>query len=275
LRWQLYADFPTLTLGRARAEVLQRIPFLNEIDYGRGSHDYEFAQLLLAHAKQHGDAFLSPNEVEQFANAALKGPVDKDGKLLEGDNNFFYRKQLWPIASLLRGEQLATYRILVPDESKITIGSFKPFSSGGVSGGFVASIAPKQAEALESMTDEELWIFLNTWEPKAGYEYNATGKLQHENVFELATKFAELVEKLPQRFDPASKWWKNINRSVILNKFLDRAADRVSKKQNDEKVWNHSMGDVSTLAATCRFKISSQHIEIGVRHTKLLFFRVS
>jgi hypothetical protein len=235
LRWQLYADFPTLTLERARAEVLQRIPFLNEIDYGRGSHDYEFAQLLLAHAKQHGDAFLSPNEVEQFANAVLKGPIDKDGKLLEGDNNFFYRTQLWPISSLLRGEQLTTYRVFVPDDSQINITSFKPFSSGGVSGGFVASIAPKQAEALESMNDEELWNFLNTWEPKAGYEYNSTGKLQHENVFELATKFAELVEKLPQRFDPAAKWWKNINRSEVLDKFLDRAADRVSKKPNDEK----------------------------------------
>ena len=235
LRWQLYADFPTLTLGRARAEVLQRIPFLNEIDYGRGSHDYEFAQLLFAHAKQHGDAFLSPSEVEQFASTALKGPIDKDGKLLEGNNDFFYRKQLWPIASLLRGKQLAAYSILVPDDSKIKIGSFKPFSSGGVSGGFVASIAPKVTESFESMTDEDLWNCLNTWEPKVGYEYDSTGKLQHENIFELATKFAELVEKLPQRFNPTAQWWKNIVRSEILDKLLDRAADRFSKNPNAEK----------------------------------------
>jgi hypothetical protein len=235
VRWQLYADFPTLTLERARAEVLQRIPFLNEIDYSRGSHDYEFAQLLVAHVKQHKSAFLSPKEVEEFASVVLKGPVDKDGKPVEGYKEVFCRKQLWPIAPLLRGDPLATYRGLVPDEGKINIGSFKPFSSGGVSGGFVASIAPKQAEALESMKDEELWNFLNTWEPKAGYEYDSTGKLQHENVFELATKFADLVEKLPQRFDPNAKWWENIDRSEILNKFLDRAADRLSKKQNDEK----------------------------------------
>ena len=235
LRWQLYADFPTLTLSRARADALQRIPFLSEIDYSHGSHDYEFAQLLIAHAKQHGDAFLSPKETEQFVNVVLKGPVDKEGKLLEGNNDFFYRKQLWPIASLLRGEQLATYRVLVPDDSKISIQSFKPFSSDGVSGGFVASKAPKEADALEAMKDEELWNFLNTWEPKAGYDYDSAGKLLHENIFELAAKFADLVHILPQRFNSAAKWWENIKRVEILNKFLDLAADRVSKKQDDKK----------------------------------------
>ena len=236
LRWQLYAEFPSLSLNRARADVLQRIPFLNEIDYGRGSHDYEAAQLLVAQAKQHGDAFLSPNEVEQFFGNVFKGPVDKEGKLLEGNNDFFYRKQLWPIASLLRGEQLANYRVLVPDESKITIESFKPFSSRGVSGGFVASEAPKEADTLEAMKDDELWSFLNTWEPKAGFEYDSTGKPHHENVFELAAKFVDLVYTLPERFNPASKWWENIKRVEILNKFLDLAADRVSKKQNDKEI---------------------------------------
>ena len=236
LRWQLYADFPNLTLNRARADALQRIPFLNEIDYSRGSHDYEFALLLVAQAKQHGDEFLSPSEVEQFVNVVLKGPVDKDGKILEGNNDFFYRKQLWPIASLLRGEQLAAYRVLVPDDGRIQIESFKPFSSRVVSGGFVASKAPKEADTLEAMQDKELWTFLNSWEPKAGYDYDAAGKLQHENVFELAARFADLVHILPQRFAPASKWWKNIKRPEILNKFLDLAADRVGKQQNDNRI---------------------------------------
>jgi hypothetical protein len=236
LRWQLYANFPTHTLSYARAEVLHRIPCLNEIDYSRGSHDYEFAQLLIAHAKEHGNAFLSPNEVEQFVSVVMRGPVDHEGKLLEGNNDFFYRKQLWPIASLLRGEQLAAYRALVPDNSKITIESFKPFSSGGFSGGFVASEAPKEAGTLETMEDGELWNFLNTWEPKAGVEYDSEGKPHQENVFELAAKFAGLVQILPHRFNAATKWWENIQRAEILNKFLDLAADRISKKQNDGKL---------------------------------------
>jgi hypothetical protein len=233
LRWQLYADFPFLTLGNARAEVLQRIPFLSEIDYSHGSHDFEFAQLLIAHAKLHGNSFLSPNEVEQFTNSVLKGPIDKQGKRLEGNYDFFHRKQLWPIASLLRGEQLDAYRVLVPDDSAIKIEKFKPMRSGGSFGGFVASIAPKQAQALESMVNDELWSFLNKWEPKAGYEQDSTGRLQNENAFELANKFAELVEKSPHRFDPTAKWWENISRWEILDKLLDRSADRFASKQND------------------------------------------
>lgn len=237
LRWQLYADFPKHTLEQARAEVLQRIPFLNEIDYSRGSHDYEFAQLLVTHVKCHGDAFLSAGEVEQFVATVMKGPIDSEGKLLEGDNGFFYRKQLWPISPLLRGAQLTAYRNLVPDDGKIRIESFKPHSFGGGSGGFVASKAPKEAEALGLMKEQELWNFLNTWESKSAYEYDSTGRLHHENIDALAEKFADLVETTPARFNPDAKWWEHIKREEILRKLLDKAADRVSKNQKDEKAF--------------------------------------
>jgi hypothetical protein len=235
LRCQLYADFPAVTLARARTEVLRCLPYLNRIDYSCGSHDYEMAQLLIVHSKQYGDAFLSPNEVELFFNSVLSGPIDRDGKLMGGNNDFFYRKQLWPIASLLRGEHLVKYRVLVPDDSKLKIESFKPFSSGGVSGGFVASRAPKEAEAFDSIKDEDLWNFLNTWEPKTGYEYDSEGKLHHENIFAVAAKFAELVAARPERFDPKSKWWENITRVEVLNNLLDNTADRFARMQNDSK----------------------------------------
>ena len=233
LRWQLYADFPKHTLEHARAEVLQRIPFLNEIDYSRGSHDYEFAQLLVAHVKCHGDALLSASEVEQFVTAVMKGPIDNEGKLLEGNNDFFYRKQLWPISPLLRGALLAAYRQLVPDDNKIHIQTYKPYSFGGVSGGFVVSEAPPEADALEKMSDDQLWDFLNTWQPAVSYPTSESWVQQ--DVFALGTKFAATVEKQPERFAPATKWWENINRHEILNKVLEHAADRIAKKQSDNK----------------------------------------
>lgn len=236
LRCQLYADYPSLTLAQAHAEVIQRINCLGQIDYNEGSHDYEFAQLLVVHAKQHGNAFLSPNEVEQFVVAIFKGPIDKDGNRLGGNNDFFYRKQLWPIASLLQGEHLANYRILVPDDSTIKIESFKPFTSGGVSGGSVISVVPKEAKTFEFMKDEELWKFLNTWEGNEGYQEGSEGKLYHEDIFAVASEFVRLVEKFPKRFEPASKWWENITRSEIINKLLDHASDRISKKQNNDKL---------------------------------------
>jgi len=113
IRWQLYADFPSISFEHARKDVLSRIPFLNRIEM---IHNYEFAQLLISHSKQYGGAFLAPDEVEQFASSVMKGPIDKDGKLFEWKKDFFYKKQLWPIASLLRGKQLAAYRVLVPDD---------------------------------------------------------------------------------------------------------------------------------------------------------------
>jgi hypothetical protein len=233
LRWQLYADFPSHTLEHSRYEMLQRISFLNEINYSRGSHDYEFAQLLVAHIKFHGAAFLSASEVEQFVATVMRGPVDNEGKLLEGDNDFFYRKQLWPIAPLLRGAQLTAYRQLVPDDYKIHIRSYKPYSFGGVSGGSVVSEAPPEADALESMGNDQLWTFLNTWQPAVSFP--TSEHWVQQDVFALATKFARTVDKQPERFAPTTKWWENINRQEILNKLLERAADRIAKKQNDDK----------------------------------------
>lgn len=233
LRWQLYADFPTHTLEHARDEMLQRVSFLNEINYSRGSHDYEFAQLLVVHVKFHGGAFLSASEVEKFVATVMKGPVDNEGKLLEGDNDFFYRKQLWPIAPLLRGAQLTAYRQLVPDDDKIHIRSYKPHSFGGVSGGSVISEAPPEADALESMGNDQLWTFLNTWQPAVSFPTSEHWVQQDE--FALGTKFATTVDKQPERFAPTTKWWENINRQEILHKILERAANRIAKKQNDDK----------------------------------------
>jgi hypothetical protein len=85
---------------------------------------------------------------------------------VENYKDVLCRKQLWPIAPLLRGEQLAAYRLLVPDDNQITIENFKPYRSGGVSGGTIISVAPPEADTFESMSDEQLWNFLNTWEPK-------------------------------------------------------------------------------------------------------------
>jgi len=235
LRCQLYADFPEVSSARARKEVLRHLPCLSSINYCCGSHDYEMAQLLIVHSKLYGDSFLSPNEVRIFFNTVFCGPLDNDGNLLKGNNDFFYRKQLWPIASLLQGEQLAKYRSLIPDDNMIKIENFMPIKSRGVSGGFVASTVPKEAESFDSMAENDLWKFLNTWEPKVGFEYDSEGMPHHENVFSVAVKFTAFVATRPERFDPKSTWWKNITRVEVLNNILDSKADLFAKIQNDNK----------------------------------------
>jgi len=233
LRWQLYADFPCLSLERARAEVLQRVPLLNDIDYGRGSHDYEFAQLLVAHARVHGDTFLSKDEVKRFVAVVLTGPIDKNGEFIKECRDFFVPKQLWPIASLLRGAECDTFRNLVPDESKMEIQSYKPHRFTGGSGGDILFVAPPEAGSLEVMSDEQLWMFLNTWTPTTNF--HTTEHRVQQDIFALGTKFGELLEKQRERFNPSTKWWENIERAEILNKLLELAAQRVSKKRSAEE----------------------------------------
>jgi hypothetical protein len=232
LRWQLYADFPTFNLAHARIEVLNRMPTLNRIDYSQGSHDYEFAQLLFVHAREHGNAFLTPHEVEEFVRVVMTGPIDNEGRPVEDYKEVFCRKQLRPIAQLLCGKQLVAYRALVADDSKINLQSYKPYQFGGRSGE-VISVAPPEADNLESMSERDLWAFLNTWKPKVDFPTPETWI--QEDVSALATKFAELVENRPERFQPSTKWWENINRLEILNKVLDRAANRIAKKHNEAK----------------------------------------
>lgn len=231
LRWQLYADFPAVSLENARSEVLQRIPILNDISYNRGGHDYEFAQLLVAHVGHHGNNFLTMTEVERFVKAVLKGPADK-GTPIDSFHDDFVRKQLWPIAPLLRGEQLAAYRVLVPDDKQIDIYSYKPRRRGGQSGE-VVHVAPREADNLLSMGEAQLWNFLNTWEPTMNYP-TTEGWIQ-EDVTAMATKFAEVVEKHPEQFNSSTNWWTNITRPEILNKILERATFQIAKNTSGEK----------------------------------------
>lgn len=62
--------------------------------------------------------------------------------------------------------------------------------------------------------------------------HDEPGMLYIEDVFALATKFADLVERQPSRFIPSTKWWQNISRAEVLNKLLDRASERITPRRN-------------------------------------------
>src|SRR5438876_470644 len=103
MRWQWYAEFPSLTLRFVRPDVLERIPRLNQLS---ARHGFEFAALLERHATQHGDAFLAPDEVRQFPDVVISGPVDDHGNVDTEYRDRFHRLQLHPIRTLLVGEAL-------------------------------------------------------------------------------------------------------------------------------------------------------------------------
>jgi hypothetical protein len=70
----------------------------------------------------------------------------------------------------------------------------------------------------------------------AKMNYDSSGKWVQQDVFALASKFADLVEKQPARFNPTTKWWENIKREEILTKLLERAATQVARKQDDSQI---------------------------------------
>lgn len=233
LRCQLYADFPDLSLERAKSEVLKRLPTVNQIDYESGSVDYEFAQLLYAFSNKYRDAFLSPAEVKLYAETVMTGPLDYDGNVIDGlEKQSFQRKQLWPISSLLTGEHLAFFNALVPEAKATEFDSYKPFRSGATSYERI-QVAPPEADKLDSMTDGELWSFLNTWKPKN--EINPDGRWLKEDPLALATKLAETVARHPDRFNAGKRWWENLKRPVMVYKCLETAMNYFVGQQNDSK----------------------------------------
>lgn len=227
LRLQLYADFPKFTLDRVRSDLLGRLPSLSRLDF---IHDYETAQALSIHARRSGDAFLSPEEVKTYFTIVSAGPLEKDGsRVAHYNKDVFHRKQLWPISALLRGKELAAYRMLVPNDAEIDLESYKPVRMTGGSYELIP-VAPPEAENLASMEENSLWNLLNTWSPATHFSIESH---KREDIGVLGRKFTELVRSRPDRFNPINKWWEKIVRPGIIQQVFSDATDHFIRKQND------------------------------------------
>lgn len=234
LRWQLYADFPAFTCQQARRDVVSRICSLGLYS---GSHGFEMAQMLESQCSLHGSSLLDSDEVTTFARNVRNGPIDREGKK-EDDPQFiktFHRKQLYPIRSLLVGEDFSYFTGLFEGVPKVQAESFKPFSSGGVR--MVENIPPKKASEMPSMSDAELWEFLNNWvaDPKRP---DPNKWWVEEDAKALGIKFSELMESTPERFQAADKWWENLKRPSVLFKPLEQATARIEKASKGDSDQN-------------------------------------
>jgi len=224
LRWQLYADFPQCSFETARKDAIVRIPNLGHY---AGSHGYEMAQMLEVHSRTYGDAFLTPNEVKSFCATVRAGPIDHKGNLVteSTDPETFYRTQLYPIRTLLKDADLNFFNSLFEGPPEIRQESFKPFSSGGAR--MIENVPPKMALEMPTMSDAELWDFLNNWVPNPKCPDPEKWWVE-EDVSALGVKFAEFLESTPARFPASAEWWKNLTRPSVLVKPLDRAATRIA-----------------------------------------------
>jgi hypothetical protein len=224
LRWQLYADYPKQSAERARKDVLARIPRLSR---SNTTHGYELAQMLEAHCTAHGEKFLTPKDVEDFCDAVRSGPIDWEGNPITGDSypKRFHRKQLHPIRSILRDFNLKFFNELSETLPELRLTTFKPFSSGGAR--MIENVPPKKALEMPTMSDAELWDFLNNWVPNPKCPDPEKWWVE-EDVNALGVMFAEFLESTPARFPASAEWWKNLTRPSVLVKPLDRASTRIA-----------------------------------------------
>jgi hypothetical protein len=223
MRWQLYADFPRLTMAFARPDVLERIPHLGQV-----LHGYELALMLQIHATFYGSAFLSEEEVQRFADAVFAAPAEQatsaEATMYRAR---FQRRQLYPIRELLADDALRKFTELSVDKPPLMPDNYKPFSSGGEAR-TIEHVSPIHRNDLAKMSDPELWTFLNNWIPPRS-SWDRSKWWVEEDIGALGTQFAELVESLPSRFRAEDAWWRNIRRPEILYKPLDRATERLQK----------------------------------------------
>lgn len=225
LRWQLYADFPEATHLHARTDALSHIP--NAGRYS-GSHGYEMAQMLEKHSEMYRDSFLKPDEVQTLCATVQTEPIDHEDQLVTESpyRETFHRKQLYPIRCLLKGRDLEFFNSLFDGTPEIRREAFKPFSSGGAR--MVENVPPKKALEMSTMSDTELWEFLNDWVPNPKCPDPEKWWVE-EDVGALGVMFAELLESTPERFPASTEWWTNLNKPSVLLKPLDRATNRISE----------------------------------------------
>ncbi len=263
LRWQLYADHPAKTVDRARTEVLLQIPNLSLYS---GSHGFEMAQMLQEQSRTHGSNFLAPPEVDQFFRNVMEGPIDHEGLpvIEERYVRSFRRKQLEPIRSLLIGPARDVYEALAADYPDLPMASYKPVSSGGRAR-TIEHVAPKQAEDMASMSDEELWYFLNTWKP-AGNRHDSDQWWIEESVSALGPIFADLLDSQPERFPASVAWWRNLTRPAVLYTPLERAVAKITKENREaddspaptENEWRNWFGLADWIAELGRAAAASE-----------------
>jgi hypothetical protein len=233
MRWQLYADFPSLTLQPARYDVLERIPRLGE---AAARHNYEFAAMLEAHVNYHGPAFLSGSEVNAFVRSVLSRPTEDE--IANEDLRYrerFEQLQLYPIRKLLAGDALQRFKELSGDGLEVRTDAYKPFSSSGGQARAVEHVSPMSSSDLAKMPDAELWAFLNTWVPSRE-RWDSSKWWVEQDVGALGLEFAKLVESEPSRFAPEKAWWHNLQRPQILSRLLERATTRIEKASAKEEV---------------------------------------
>jgi hypothetical protein len=249
IRQHLYAKYPQ-TAQIAWIQEFIREP---ERNYTEHNHHYEFQRMLRVACETHGNDLFAKGELQTYLEAIKNGP-DKQ-KWIEGykswnggeptDEDFvkrqayFHRTQLHPFASVLYGEYKERYETLEAEAIKkgneaTNDDDYFPIPSRV---GTVHSRSPKATNEMETMSDEELFNYLEEWDsPQHIYsKKNQPVEITHSS---LSAAFREHFIKAISQSAERVNWWlekaKGFKRPIYCEAIVKALAELVESKQHKQ-----------------------------------------
>lgn len=239
LRQHLYASRPNdRTLPWIREQIL------GHDDYSKWEYHYEFQLMIRKACEYFGPRLLSEDERTNIFEAILSGPSKEDFRAWMSEEysedafqqrqRYFHRMQLRPFAALLSGD-IQTYFDELEGENQAEAVSDEHYSPyGRATGGMVTFESPKSAEELDSLTDEELLIYLNDWNEERRDKDNW---LVEYNISALSDAFQSLFkEKIVPDDERLDFWLSNrdrVARPVYVAAMLKAMHERVKENNFD------------------------------------------
>lgn len=204
-RWKVFRRLRQYLYGLHPND--QTLPWIREFilgheDYSEDEYNYEFQLMIRKASECIGSRLLSEGERSAIFDAILSGPSKERFREWMGDRyseeafdkrlRYFHRMQLRPFAALLSGDYRRYFDDLEGEAQTKAISddSYSPY--GGVSGGRVTYRSPKSAEDLESLTDDELLVYLNDWDEEHRDKENWLVEI---NISALAGVFQSLFKE--------------------------------------------------------------------------------
>ena len=240
LRQHLYALHPS---DQTKSQIRDLI--LEHQDYDRWPHHYEFQQMVRSGCEHFGAELLSKEELQGVFQAFLGGPrrehhgeplTDEQVEMVQRN---FHRKQFKPFESVLFDAYLNYFQQLEADSDQ-QIADEDHLQVGKARGGWVRRRSPRPLDDLASLSDEELFIFINEWDSGCRYESNEDEEswLTEVSVEALAETFQSVFKDLVIPDETRLRYWLNrrdgVERPIYVKAMVAGMQEHIKERNFDE-----------------------------------------
>ena len=240
LRQHLYALHPCEQTKPWIRELI-----IQECDYGRWEHQYEFQRMVRLAAEHFGEELLTEDDRKEIYDAILSGPPEEDFREWLGDKftetqfrkrrRQFHRQQFRPFKRVLFGEYASYFQKLEAEETadEVTDESYRPFRISN--GGWSKTRSPRSTQDLAYLSDEDLLEYINNWEDQY---WDRDDQLTEINIDALAGAFQKVFKDsiIPDaaRFNFWTKNRDNVLRPIYVKSMINAMQDVVMATEFDK-----------------------------------------